>query len=98
LEGLTKGLLEGINSLIQAAKAKARGYRNTQNIITMADLVAGNCGSMAWPLSGVPRWDPLPRHPPEIARNLQLRAFGPIGVTCCLGSNGKIKTPQTLEK
>lgn len=38
---LTNGYLEGINSLIQAAKAKARGYRNPNNLIAMAYLIAG---------------------------------------------------------
>jgi transposase len=38
---LTNGYLEGINSLIQAAKAKARGYRNPENLIAMAYLIAG---------------------------------------------------------
>jgi transposase len=38
---ITNGILEGINSLIQAAKAKARGYRSTRNLITMAYLIAG---------------------------------------------------------
>jgi transposase len=38
--GLTNGILEGINSLIQAAKAKARGYRTARNLITMAYLIA----------------------------------------------------------
>ena len=38
---LTTGLLEGINSLIQAAKARARGYRTSKNLITMAYLIAG---------------------------------------------------------
>jgi transposase len=38
---LTNGFLEGINSLIQAAKAKARGYRNPDNLIAMAYLIAG---------------------------------------------------------
>jgi transposase len=28
---ITNGILKGINSLIQAAKAKARGYRSTRN-------------------------------------------------------------------
>ena len=39
--GLATGLLEGINSLIQAAKSKARGYRTTRNLITIAYLIAG---------------------------------------------------------
>ena len=38
---LTLGFLEGINSLVQAAKAKARGYRTARNLITMAYLLAG---------------------------------------------------------
>jgi len=38
---LTTGFLEGINSLIQAAKARARGYRNPQNMISIAYLIAG---------------------------------------------------------
>ncbi len=39
--GLTNGILEGINSLIQAAKAKARGYRSNRNFITIVYLIAG---------------------------------------------------------
>lgn len=38
---LTNGLLEGFNSLIQAARAKARGYRNPKNLIAIAYLIAG---------------------------------------------------------
>lgn len=38
---LTIGLLEEFNSLIQAAKARARGYRTTRNLITMSYLIAG---------------------------------------------------------
>src|SRR5664279_3971896 len=37
---LTTGFLEGINSLVQAAKVRARGYRNPRNMITMAYLIA----------------------------------------------------------
>lgn len=33
---MTNGLLEGINSLIQATKRKARGYRTPKNFIAMA--------------------------------------------------------------
>jgi len=39
---ITNGILEGTNSLIQAAKAKARGYRSHRNLITMAYLIAGD--------------------------------------------------------
>ena len=39
--GLANGLLEAINSLLQAAKSKARGYRTLRNLITMAYLIAG---------------------------------------------------------
>lgn len=38
---INTGLLEGFNSLIQAAKARARGYRSDENLIAMAYLVAG---------------------------------------------------------
>ncbi len=34
-------MIEGINSLVQAAKARARGYRTTKNFITIAYLVCG---------------------------------------------------------
>jgi Transposase len=37
---LSNGLLEGINSLIQAAKARARGYRNKNKMITIIYLTA----------------------------------------------------------
>ena len=39
--GISNGILEGINSLIQAAKAKARGFRSTRNLITVVYLIAG---------------------------------------------------------
>jgi len=38
---ITNGVLEGLNSLIQAAKAKARGYRTSKNFITMIYLLTG---------------------------------------------------------
>lgn len=34
--GMTNGLLEGLNSLIQATKRKARGFRSVDNFIAMA--------------------------------------------------------------
>lgn len=37
---MTNGLLEGINGLVQAAKRKARGYRNVQNLIAMVYMTA----------------------------------------------------------
>jgi transposase len=37
---LTNGLLEGINSLVQAAKARARGYRSKTRMITIVYLIA----------------------------------------------------------
>ena len=37
----TNGLLEGINSLIQALKVNARGYRNDENFLTMIYLRQG---------------------------------------------------------
>ncbi len=34
-------LIEGINSLVQADKAKARGYRSMRNLIAMVYLLVG---------------------------------------------------------
>ena len=34
-------MIEAMNSLIQAAKVRARGYRTTEILITMAYLVCG---------------------------------------------------------
>jgi transposase len=38
---IANGILEGINSLVQAAKAKARGYRSSHNLKAMIYLIAG---------------------------------------------------------
>ena len=38
---IANGIIEGINSLVQAAKAKARGYRSTRNLKAMVYLIAG---------------------------------------------------------
>jgi len=38
---VSNGMLEAMNSLLQAAKARARGYRTTENLIAMAYLVSG---------------------------------------------------------
>ncbi len=38
---ISNGLLEGLNSLIQAAKRRARGYRSTRNYIAMIYLTVG---------------------------------------------------------
>jgi transposase len=37
----SNGLLEGLNSLIQAAKRRARGYRTNRNYIAMIHLIVG---------------------------------------------------------
>ena len=39
--GINNGILEGINSLVQAAKARARGYRTNEYLITMIYLLTG---------------------------------------------------------
>jgi len=39
---ISNGRAEGINSLIQAAKARARGYRTPRSLIAISYLVAGN--------------------------------------------------------
>jgi transposase len=38
---IANGIMEGINSLVQAAKAKARGYRSTRNLKAIIYLIAG---------------------------------------------------------
>ena len=38
---VSNGILEGFNSLLQSAKAKARGYRTHKNFIVMAYLILG---------------------------------------------------------
>lgn len=38
---LREAFLSG-NSLVQTAKARARGYRTTRNLITIAYLISGN--------------------------------------------------------
>jgi uncharacterized caspase-like protein len=38
---IANGLIEGINSLVQAAKAKARGYRSLRNLVAITYLIAG---------------------------------------------------------
>ncbi|MCD4776204.1 MAG: ISL3 family transposase [Candidatus Aegiribacteria sp.] len=38
---VNNGILEGINSLVQAAKARSCGYCTTRNLITMIYLIAG---------------------------------------------------------
>jgi transposase len=38
---VTNGILEGINSMIQTAKARARGYRTNEYLITMIYLITG---------------------------------------------------------
>ena len=41
---LNNGLLEALNSLVQAAKARARGYRSVENFKLMIYLIAGHLG------------------------------------------------------
>ena len=49
-ERVANGIAEGINSVIQTIKRRARGYRNTDNFITMIYLV---CGKLTFPLPEV---------------------------------------------
>ena len=46
---LNNGGVEGANSMIQAAKARAKGYGTTQHLIAMAYLVAGNLAYLPAP-------------------------------------------------
>lgn len=43
---LTNGILEGLNSLVQSAKARARGYRSVEYFKLMIYMVAGNMGRL----------------------------------------------------
>jgi transposase len=47
---ISNGILEGINSLLQAARAKARGYRTERNFIAMAYLIAGKLNLQLLPI------------------------------------------------
>lgn len=38
---ISNGMLEGFNSLVQSAKARARGYRTTKNLIAMIYMIGG---------------------------------------------------------
>jgi len=38
---INNGILEGLNSLVQAAKAKARGYRTFKNLRTIIYMLTG---------------------------------------------------------
>ena len=38
---IANGLIEGINTLVQAANAKARGYRSLRNLMAIIYLIAG---------------------------------------------------------
>ncbi len=42
----TNARLEGLNGLFQAARARARGYRNTATFITMIYLIAAPIGNL----------------------------------------------------
>jgi len=67
---LTNDHVEAVNSLIQAARARARGYGTTKHLITIAYLVAGKLTPLPTSpfvvKSGLPsrlepgRYDPLP--------------------------------------
>lgn len=46
LSGLTNARLEGMNSLFQAARSRARGYRNEANFIAMIYLIGSPVGRM----------------------------------------------------
>ena len=42
----TNARLEGFNGLFQAARARARGYRNTETFMTMIYLIGSPAGSI----------------------------------------------------
>nr|WP_269474893.1 transposase [Halomonas meridiana] len=44
--GLTNARLEGMNGLFQAARSRARGYRNEANFIAMIYLIGSPVGRL----------------------------------------------------
>ena len=61
-------MIEGINSLVQAAKAGVRGYRTTENFIAVAYLV---CGKLNFKL---PTWN---SEESVFCTNVALKALAP---------------------
>jgi len=53
---VSNGLLEGLNSLIQAAKRRARGYRSNRNFITMIYLIVGKLNAAVNAGTGLLTW------------------------------------------
>jgi len=45
----TNARMEGLNSLFQTARARARGYRNTETFITMIYMIYSPAGSVLKP-------------------------------------------------
>jgi transposase len=48
-EELSATVLQGLNSVFSAVKRKARGFRNTQHMITMLYFVAGKLSLPSYP-------------------------------------------------
>jgi len=42
----TNARMEGLNSLFQAARARARGYRTNKNFITMIHMIVSPAGAV----------------------------------------------------
>jgi hypothetical protein len=82
--GLANGLLEGINSLLKAAKSKARGYRTIRNLITMAYLTAGKLDFNLAPAWQTARLKPAPAHSIQWGTDLE----GMEGPNNLFNSNG----------
>jgi transposase len=51
---INNGILEGLNSLVQAAKAKARGYRTFKNLKTIIYMLTGK---LDYTKVGLPTWN-----------------------------------------
>jgi Transposase len=62
---IANGLIEGINSLVQAAKAKTRGYHSTRNLKAMVDLLAGKLDLRLPAEPTLRRCRPVPRRRPR---------------------------------
>ena len=75
---IANGLIEGINSLVQAAKAKARGYRSTRNLKAIVYLLAGK---LDLELQLDNRFNPC-----QTAKNQHFRCPGSVPLPLCTPS------------
>ena len=72
----TNARLEGVNSIFQAARARARGYRNRRTFITMIYLLAAPLATSQNPFSASKRHQRLLAVPPSNLQYLDWALYG----------------------